>query len=280
MRLVYGIAAAVCLAFPLQAQTLKGSSQLTFKGDDRVQENTSLTVTRCGGEERILRLKTAMSWNENEKGGEGSVKLDVLKPGQKKPLFSIERKDAVGAAFDLNSQNCLMTVDLGIEDLSWWGVYDLAKGGNLFDTMVPPRSFCLASKRENGQPLAECGYTAGFYVPSDDQIAQPEYGSRSIGNLLLAKGLQVTQLRFTAANDNRARELRSYWDERWSVNLVENLNGRPVTWAASKTLTERPLSLRVEWVEAGLAAIIPLTADGFDIGRATLPDGIKAEVLK
>gem|GEM_PF-3895948 len=281
MRFVLSCAAVLAFGavLPLEAQTLKGASQMTIKGEERALDNVTLTPTHCGGEERILRLKTTRSWTEGDMGSDAKLTLDVLKAGQKKPLFSIERQAAIGATFDLKPGACLMVVDLGVEDLAWWGVYDLAKGGKLFDTMVEPKHFCLATKRENGQPLGECGYTYGFYVPSDEEIEQPEYGKNSIGNLMLAHNLDIYQLRFTANNADKAKELRSYWDERWAVSLIENLNGRPVAWPAAKILSERPISLKVEWGEAGISAVIPVTTEGFDIGRATLPAGVKADIL-
>lgn len=264
---------------PVAAQSWKGTSQMTVRGEERVLDNTTLTPTFCGGEERILRLKTARSWTEGEKGGDAKLTLHVLKPGQKKPLFSIEREGAVGARFDLSPGACLMIVDLGLEDLSWWGAYDLAKGGKLFDSMVEPKSFCLATRRENNQPVGQCGYTYGFYVPSDDEIEQPHHGKNSIGTLMLAHDLEIHQLRFTANNADKAKEMRSYWDERWAVSLIENLNGRPVAWPAAKILSERPMSLKVEWAEAGISAVIPIAETGFDIGRATLPAGVKVDLL-
>jgi len=87
----------------------------------------------------------------------------------------------------------------------------------------------------------------------------------------LARGFEVT-----ATDPGKAQALRSYWDERRYLAVVDPLQGGALGSAtAEQPLSKRPLTLEVSWPVAGLALRLPIGPRGLKTEGATIPEGLQ-----
>ncbi len=257
---------------------LDASSHATKAGDDETLDNTSFSFASCGstqsGERLLLRLRIQIKSNLQDVGVEGHVQLDAFPAAgpYATPIYSVAEE---GADARLEPTYCLLFVDRGLEEFSWWDVRSLRSGKSVFETDEEPLLFSLLSDDDTSDT-----YVAGFYVPPDDEkrksLAQPDIA----GVVAVSReDALLGRLLVRADDKDRAARLRSFADERRYLAIVDAKSGAVVGKASGeKPLSKRPLALEIYWADANLRLRIPLTKQGLDREHATLPKGLRLEL--
>jgi hypothetical protein len=210
-------------------------------------------------------------WDANSPESQGHVRLDAFdsKTGTSgKPLYTVE---ADGSDAHILA-DCLFQIDRGLEDFQWWQINDLASGALLFETMAEPLIFATLDDDQ-----ARSSRAAGFYVPPDDEADKKLADAHVVGLLTLATdGKVASRLLVTASDPGKAAALRSYWDERRYLAVVETgKDGALGSATAEQPLSKRPLSLEVSWPVAGLVLRLPIGPGGLKTEGATIPAGLQ-----
>jgi hypothetical protein len=124
---------------------------------------------------------------------------------------------------------------------------------------------------------ARSSRAAGFYVPPDDEADKKLADARVVGLMTLAtNGKVASRLLVTASDPDKAAALRSYWDERRYLAVVETgKDGALGSATAEQPLSKRPLSLEVSWPVAGLVLRLPIGPGGLKTEGATIPAGLQ-----
>ncbi len=275
LLLALGLSGMLTPALPALADGNTATSKATAKGDSRSLDNTVFGFSNCrqdlDADRMLLRLHVTQTWDVNSPEGQGHVRLDAfdVKTGTAgKPLYTVEAEGADGHVL----ADCLLQIDRGLEDLEWWQINDLASGTLLFETMAEPLIFATLDDDQIRSIRA-----VGFYVPPDDETDKRLADPHVVGLLTLATdGKIATRLLVTASDPAKAAELRSYWDERRYLAVVET--GKPGALGAATTeqpLSKRPLSVELSWPVAGLALQLPIGPTGLKTEAAVIPDGLK-----
>ncbi|MGH6879607.1 hypothetical protein [Hypericibacter sp.] len=275
LLLALGLSGLLAGSLPAWADGISVTSKASANGDSRLIDNTILGFSSCrqdhDADRMLLRLHLTRKWDVNSPEGEGHVRLDAFdaKAGTSgTPLYTVE---AEGSAAQI-LPDCLLQIDRGLEDLEWWQINDLASGTLLFETMAEPLVFATLDDDQIRSTQA-----AGFYVPPDDEADKKLADPHVVGLLTLATdGKIATRLLVTAADPAKAAALRSYWDERRYLAVVET--GKPGALGAAtaeQPLSKRPLSVEVSWPVAGLALRLPIGPAGLKTEGAVIPAGLK-----
>lgn len=275
LMLALGVSGLLMGSLPASADGNSATSKATAKGDSRTLDNTIFDFSSCrqnlDADRMLLRLHVTQKWDVNSPEGEGHVQLDAFdaKTGTSgKPLYTVDAEGAEGHILS----DCLFQIDRGLEDFQWWQVNDLASGTLLFETMAEPLIFATLDNDQIRSTQA-----AGFYVPPDDEADKRLAERNVVGLLTLATdGKVATRLLVTATDPGRAQELRSYWDERRYLAVVDPSKDSALgTATAEQPLSKRPLALEVSWPVAGLALRLPIGPGGLKTEGATIPEGLQ-----
>ncbi|HWA45928.1 MAG TPA: hypothetical protein VHA10_22100 [Hypericibacter adhaerens] len=263
------------LALPAAAEEIAATSKASAQGDARMLDNTSFDFSSCrqalDADRMLLRLHVTQQWDVNSPEAEGHVRLDAFeaKTGTTgTPLYTVEAEGAAGHIL----ADCLFQIDRGLEDLEWWQINDLATGTLLFETMAEPLIFATIDDEQIRSSNA-----AGFYVPPDDEADKRLADPHVVGLVTLASdGKVVSRFLVTASDPEKAAVLRSYWDERRYLAVIETGKAGALGSAtAEEPLSKRPLSLEVSWPVAGLALRLPIGPGGLRIEGASVPQGLE-----
>jgi hypothetical protein len=275
LMLALGVSGLLMGSLPASADGISATSKASAKGDSRAIDNTLFDFSSCrqdhDADRMLLRLHLTQQWDVSSPESQGHVRLDAFdaKTGTTgKPLYTVE---ADGSDAHILA-DCLFQIDRGLEDFEWWQINDLASGTLLFETMAEPLIFATLDDDQIRSSQA-----AGFYVPPDDETDKRLADPHVVGLLTLARDRAVvTRLLVTASDPAKAAELRSYWDERRYLAVVETAKGTAVGSAtAEQPLSKRPLSLEVSWAVAGLALRLPIGLGGLKTEGATIPEGLR-----
>jgi hypothetical protein len=275
LMLALGISGLLTMPLPAAADGISVTSKASANGDTRQIDNTILDFSSCrqdhDADRMLLRLHLTRKWDVNSPEGEGHVRLDAFdaKSGASgEPLYTVE---AEGSAATILPE-CLLRIDRGLEDFQWWQVNDLAAGTPLFETMAEPLVFATLDDDQ-----IRSTHAAGFYVPPDDEADKRLADPHVVGLLTLATdGKVATRFLVTATDPEKAAALRSYWDERRYLAVVETgKDGALGSATAEQPLSKRPLSLEISWPVAGLALRLPLGPGGLKTEGATIPHGLQ-----
>jgi len=275
LMLALGLSGLMAAALPAAAEDVSATSKASAKGDARAIDNTVFAFSSCRQEldadRMLLRLHLTSRWDANSPESQGHVRLDAFdsKTGTSgKPLYAVE---ADGSDAHILA-DCLFQIDRGLEDFEWWQINDLASGTLLFETMAEPLIFATLDDDQ-----VRSSQAAGFYVPPDDEADKKLAGAHVVGLLTLATdGKVASRLLVTARDPDKAAALRSYWDERRYLAVVETGKESALGEAtAEQPLSKRPLSLEVRWPVAGLALRLPIGPRGLKTEGATIPDGLE-----
>lgn len=273
---VLGVAAALVAALgvppaadagrkPFQAQSTSTISHRVVNGEETVEiTNVAYEVSgdhvpgRPPDERLVLRKTTRTKQVIGDIGMEARVTLEAWPLGvdlQQKPVYAL----AVDGVDSHVTDNALLVVERGTEEVSWWSAYKLGNGGHLFDTYVPMLEISIS--RETLTPRY-----IGLEVPPDDTPDARLKAPRVVAVLTYAAADRVIREALLTCDDpKRAKVLRSYADASRTVSLVEG-PGR--------------MAIRVRFVQsypaapAPVEALIPLTNDDLDLTRAQLPPGL------
>jgi hypothetical protein len=275
LMLALGISGLMAASLPAAAEGIAATSTASAKGDTRTLDNTIFAFSSCRQEldadRMLLRLHMTAKWDANSPESQGHVRLDAFdsKTGTSgKPLYTVE---ADGSDAHILA-DCLFQIDRGLEDFQWWQINDLASGALLFETMAEPLIFATLDDDQ-----ARSSRAAGFYVPPDDEADKKLADARVVGLLTLATdGKVASRLLVTASDPDKAAALRSYWDERRYLAVVETgKDGALGSATAEQPLSKRPLSLEVSWPVAGLVLRLPIGPGGLKTEGATIPAGLQ-----
>jgi len=273
--LALGLSGLMVASLPAAAEGIAATSKASAKGDARMTDNTIFAFSSCRQEldadRMLLRLHMTANWDANSPESQGHVRLDAFdsKTGTSdKALYTVE---ADGSDAHILA-DCLFQIDRGLEDFEWWQINDLASGALLFETMAEPLIFATLDDDQ-----IRSGRAAGFYVPPDDEADKKLADAHVVGLLTLASDGKVTsRLLVTASDPEKAAALRSYWDERRYLSVVETGKDAALGPAtAEQPLSKRPLSLEVSWPVAGLALRLPIGPGGLKTEGATIPNGLQ-----
>jgi hypothetical protein len=275
LMLALGLSGLIVASLPAGAEGIAATSKASAKGDARTLDNTIFAFSSCRQEldadRMLLRLHMTANWDANSPESQGHVRLDAFdsKTGTSgKPLYTVE---ADGSDAHILA-DCLFQIDRGLEDFEWWQINDLASGTLLFETMAEPLIFATLDDDQIRSSRA-----AGLYVPPDDEADKKLADAHVVGLLTLATDGKVTsRLLVTASDPEKAAALRSYWDERRYLSVVETgKDGALGPATAEQPLSKRPLSLEVGWPVAGLALRLPIGPGGLKTEGATIPEGLQ-----
>ena len=246
----------------------QATSSFEFREQDGAQtiDITNVTFMTTGSyvagrpqEERLL-LRTAIRTHEvvDEKGLDATVTVDAWPLGTDpaaKPLYTVN-VDGVRATV---TDNALLVIDRGTEDVDWWSIYALGTGARLFDTFVP--LLLLPSSSDVQTP-----HYVGFEVPPDD-ATDPRLRDPSVVGVLAYSSAErvIQQVLVTCSDPERAALLRSYWDTTRELSRM-----RPGTIADPGA----PPSVFLSWTSNS-----PTTPDASASTRDTLSIGIKDDDL-
>ena len=275
LMLAVGFSSLLMAPPSASADGISATSKASAEGDSRKLDNSSFAFSSCNqaldGDRMLLRLHVTQEWDVNSPEAQGHVRLDAFDSRTSilgKPLYTVEADGADGHILP----DCLLQIDRGLEDFQWWQINDLTTGALLFETMAEPLIFATL---DNDQ--IRSSHAAGVYVPPDDESDKRLADSHVVGLLTLATdGKVATRLLITASDPAKARDLRSYWDERRYLSVVETgKDGALGPATAEQPLSKRPLSLQVSWPVAGLTLSVPIGPAGLKAEGVTIPDGLK-----
>lgn len=225
-------------------------------------------------EERLVLRTTVRSHAViDEVGVESTVTVEAWPLGTdlgRKPAWAVTL-DGVEAHI---ADGTVLVFDRGTEEVDWWSVYALGTGAFLFDTHVPPASFSIT------RDVVTLRY-AGLEVPPDDAADARLRESHVVGVLAYAAPDAVRREALITCDDaERARLLRSYWDETRTLAVEEPTAPATAAAAPASEGALRALALRLVWAPANpadaetVSAAVPVAADDLDLAHATLPAGL------
>jgi hypothetical protein len=217
---------------------------------------------RPPAERLVLRKTTRSKQVLGDKGMDAKVTLEAWPLGsdlKQKPLYAI----SVEGVDVYTVNNALLVFARGVEEVNWWSVHTLGSGQHLFDTYVPLLEFSIA---RDIQTIRYVGLEAPPDDTRDPRLKEPHV----VGVLSYASEQGVMrEALLTCDNPQRAKELRSYWDQTRTVSLVESKPGTPPgairIWITSNDPGNAPASVEV---------VIPIAKDDLDLAHAKLPPGL------
>lgn len=212
-------------------------------------------------EERLVLRKTVHTKEViGDKGTEASVTLEAWPLGaglEQKPLYFLTLEGVDIRVTD----NALLVVERGTEEVDWWSVHKLGNGQRLFDTYVPLLDFSIS--REILTPRY-----VGLEVPPDDTADALLKDPHVVGVLIYASAERVIREALLTCDDpKRAQLLRSYWDVARTVSMTS------YTIRISFTPSYPAQPVAVE-------ARIPLAGDDLDLAHAQLAPGMRLRAWK
>jgi hypothetical protein len=251
---------------PFQAQASSSINYTVHDGEETADITTvSYDITgdsipgRPPAERLVLRKTAHMKQVIGDKGLlEAKVTVAAWPLGadlKQKPLYSVDRE-----AVDVSTRgNALLVFARGLEEVEWWSVHKLGDGQPLFDTYVPLLEF--STTRQIYTPRY-----VGFEAPPDNGPDKRLNDAHVIGVLTYASEERVIrEALITCENADRARLLRSYWDQTRAVTLVEGTIPSIRITFRSNDPGKAPVTTEL---------IVPVTKDDLDAAHAKLPPGL------
>jgi hypothetical protein len=240
-----------------------------------VNRSFALGYPEASGNEAVLLLRQEIETVEvlGEKGLDGHVRLDAWpldgKPESDAPLFTISASGQDGRVED----GALYVIERGLEEILWQSTYSLTDGARLFDATTP------WLRAANGGLWKERRYIALAQVfddaedaalRRDDAVALISYASTdgALDHALIV-----------ASDTERARYLRSVWDQRVALGWRDLADGSAVSIDALPDPLERRLAVEIAFEPDGARVLLPLGEHGFERSGAALPDDLTVEAF-
>ncbi|MGC9971432.1 MAG: hypothetical protein ABSE56_12675 [Bryobacteraceae bacterium] len=246
---------------PFQAQSSSTIVYGVSNGEETVEiHNVGYEVTgdqipgRPPEERLVLRKTVHIKEVLGDIGMEATVTLEAWPLGaglEQKPLYAL----TLGGVDVRVTDNALLVVERGTEEVSWWSVHKLGNGQRLFDTYVPVLDFSISREILTPRYL-------GLEVPPDDTADARLKEPHVVGVLIYASAERVIREALITCDDpKRARLLRSYSDETRTVSLTS----RTIRISFTPSYPAEPVTVE---------ARIPLAGDDLDLVHAQLPPGL------
>jgi hypothetical protein len=281
--LLFGSAASA--QAPASPVTAQSASNFSYETKDGAPTITITNVTfhaiepylpgHKDSKTLVLRMATRTTEVIGDIGIQGSVTVEAWPLGadlSQKPSYGVTLEGA--GAMVMNQS--ILVFDRGLEEVSWWSVYDLENGQHLFDTYVPVVEFTIS--REFDTPRF-----AGLETPPDNAADERLTDSHVVGVLTYASAERVIREALLTCDDpKRAADFRSYADEERALTLVEG----PVPAAKGNTAPEPTRTLKLTFSQSypsppnPVTALIPIGKDDLDFANAKLPPCLHAAAWK
>jgi len=223
-------------------------------------------------EEHLLLEKTVEAAEVlGEKGMDGRVSIAVWPLDEARdtspPIYTIAATGHAGVVQDGD----LFVIERGLDEIPWQSVYALSDGNKLFDATS------LWLRGASGGLWDERRYVAltqVFYDAPDVALS----GETSVALLTLAARDRIlSQVLIKAADPERARFLRSMWDQQVILSWLGGPEATPLPEGASPDPASDSLSVLISFKPDGAELKVPLSDTSFDGAKASLPEGLILE---
>ena len=226
---------------------------------------------RAADEHLLLEKTIETAEVLGDKGMEGRVSVAAwpLDEARDKspPLYTIAATGSAGAVQDGD----LFVIERGLDEIPWQTVYALSDGSRLFDATS------LWLRGASGGLWDERRYVALAQVFDDADDAALR-GETSVALLTLAARDRIlSQVLIKAADPERARFLRSVWDQQVILSWLGGPEAKPLPGGASPDPLVDSLSVLISFKPDGAALKVPLLDTSFDSAKAILPSGLSLE---
>jgi len=232
---------------------------------DNVSYHVSGTAIpgRPPAERLVLRKTTHLKQILGDKGMDAEVTLEAWPLGadlKQKPLYAV----SVEGVDVYTTGNALLVFARGVEEVSWWSVHKLGSGQHMFDTHVPLLEFSITRHIQTPRYV-------GFEAPPDDARDPRLTEAHVVGVLSYASEDRVIrEALLTCDNPQRAKELRSYWDQTRTVSMIEPKPGAPPSTIRILFTSNDPGNTAV-----AVELTLPIAKDDLDLAHAKLPPGLR-----
>lgn len=207
-----------------------------------------------------------------EKGMEGQVGVAAWPlgvPESEPPLYRIKASGRDGRIVDGD----LYVIERGLEEIEWQSLYALSDGTKLFDATTPWLRAANDGRWDERRYVA----LAQVFDDADDAALSDDHAVALLS--YVARDRVVSQVLIKAAEVERARFLRSVWDQ--TVKLGWRGKGTKSTAldGAMPDPKSGRLAVTIAFSPDGATLEIPVRVKGFDLKKAKLSNGLSLEIF-